>query len=124
MYEEYPAHRTSRQVAGAPVTDDIFKCALQPVERALAKGVYGSHTEEISGRLDDLRRIFPTGVCNYNEQDLARPKEQLIPKEVPVRIAGHLIDPDYRQGKLLQEASVGEGEMQPVSVPSESMPDE
>jgi hypothetical protein len=121
---EYPAHSTSRQVAGAPVTDDIFKCALQPVERALAKGVYGSHTEEISGRLDDLRRIFPTGVCNYNEQDLARPREQLIPKEVPVRIAGHLIDPDYRQGKVLQEASVGEEEMQPVSVPPESMPDE
>ncbi|MFA0792121.1 DUF6351 family protein [Microbulbifer echini] len=122
----YPTHSTSRQVAGGPVTDDVFKCALQPVERALAKGIYGSHTEEISGRIDDLRRIFPTGVCNYNEQDLARPKEPLIPQEVPVRIAGHLIDPDYRQGKLLQGANVGEGEVKPapVSVPAENLTDE
>ncbi|GAA5444825.1 hypothetical protein Misp06_03017 [Microbulbifer sp. NBRC 101763] len=122
---EYPIHSTSRQVAGAPITDDIFKCALQPVERALAKGVYGPHTEEITGRIDDLLRIFPTGVCNFNEQDLARPKEQLIPMEIPVKIAGHLIDPDYRQGKIMQEVSVDEVDVMaaPVSAPSEEAQD-
>ncbi|WP_413662465.1 DUF6351 family protein [Microbulbifer sp. CNSA002] len=118
----YPIHSTSRQVAGAPVTDDVFKCALQPVERALAKGIYGPFTEEISSRVADLKRIFPTGVCNYNEQDLARPKEQLIPRGIPVKIAGHLLDPDYRQGKVLQGASTEEAEMRgvPVSLPDES----
>ncbi|MDP5210506.1 DUF6351 family protein [Microbulbifer sp. 2205BS26-8] len=120
----YPIYSTARQVAGAPVTDDVFKCALQPIERALAKGIYGSHTEEIAGRVEDLRRIFPTGVCNYNEQDVARPREQFIPKEIPVKIAGHLIDPDYRQGKMLQEARVGEGEIghTPVSLSDEVNP--
>ncbi|MFA0813423.1 DUF6351 family protein [Microbulbifer epialgicus] len=123
---EYPIHSTARQVAGAPITDDIFKCALQPIERALAKGLYGPHTEEITGRIDDLQRIFPTGVCNYNEQDLARPRDQLIPKEIPVKIAGHLIDPDYRQGKVLQEVSADEAEVRsaPVYLPTGGAPDQ
>jgi len=93
---EYPIYRTSRQVAGAPITDDIFKCALQPVERALTQGLYAPYTEEIAAHLDEMRRIFPTGVCNYAEPDVGRPAERLIPGNKPVEIAGHLFKPDYR----------------------------
>ena len=94
--QAYPIYRTPRQVAGAPITDDVFKCALEPVEQALAQGAYGGRTEAVAERINDLQRIFPTGVCNYSLPGLARPSEDLIPVAEPVRIAGHLIMPDYR----------------------------
>ncbi|MEW5250269.1 DUF6351 family protein [Microbulbifer sp. 2201CG32-9] len=94
--QAFPIYRTSRQVAGAPISDDIFKCARQSVARALANGVYGALTEAVGERIEDMQRIFPTGVCNYNRPDLARPAEDLIPSPGPVRIAGQLVEPDYR----------------------------
>ncbi|MCX2780437.1 DUF6351 family protein [Microbulbifer thermotolerans] len=113
----YPIYSTPRQVAGAPITGDVFKCALQPVERAIAKGIYGAYTEEIAARIDDMRRIFPSGVCNYNQPDIARPKEELIPGERPVEIAGHLIKPDYRRPiDQLAEEDSKEVEPQPLPV--------
>lgn len=119
---EYPIHSTSREVAGGPITGDVFKCALQPVERALAKGIYGEHTEEIAAHIDDMRRIFPTGVCNYNQPDLARPSEDLIPARAPVKIAGHLIEPDYRQpiDQVVEEKPVEgkEPKLVPVALPA------
>ncbi|WP_323844025.1 DUF6351 family protein [Microbulbifer magnicolonia] len=115
--QEYPIYSTPRQVAGAPVTGDIFKCALQPVEQALAKGIYGNYTKEIAAHIDDMQRIFPAGVCNYDQPDLARPAEDLIPGESPVRIAGHMIEPDYRQPvDRLADEKRKELEAQPVSV--------
>ncbi|SDZ78547.1 DUF6351 family protein [Microbulbifer marinus] len=114
--QEYPIYSTSRQVAGAPITDDVFKCALQPVERAVAKGIYGPYTEQIAEHINDMQRIFPTGVCNYSQPDLARPEGDLIPGENPVRIAGHMIEPDYRQPTDQLADDVDEAEPQPVSV--------
>lgn len=93
--KEYPAFSTSRQVAGGPITDDVFKCALQPVERALAKGTYGQHTADIAEHIVQMRKIFPTGVCNYNLPDQGRPLV-LITDDSPVTIAGQKIAPDYR----------------------------
>jgi len=114
--QAYPIYSTPRQVAGAPLTGDIFKCALQPVERALAKGTYGSHTREIAAHIDDMRRIFPTGVCNYSQPDLARPDEDLIPGSSPVKIAGQLIEPDYRQS-IDQLATEKPGKVEPQPLP-------
>nr|WP_284500542.1 DUF6351 family protein [Microbulbifer sp. GX H0434] len=94
---KYPIYSTPRQVAGGPITGDVFKCALQPIPRALAKGAYGPYSREIADHIEDMERIFPTGVCNYNQPDIARPTADLIPGKAPVEIAGQSITPDYRR---------------------------
>ena len=121
--QAYPIYSTSRQVAGAPITGDIFKCALQPVRRALAKGEYGDFTEEVAAHIEDMERVFPSGVCNYNQPDIARPTEDLIPGTTPVSIAGHMIAPDYRQptDRLAEdEPQRPEERPVPVSLPGDS----
>lgn len=122
---EYPIHSTPRQAAGAPITGDIFKCALQPIERALAKGTYGTASEDIARHIVEMGRIFPTGVCNYNYPDQGRPKDNLIPGTAPVTIAGHRIAPDYRlpDKGYVQGPAPGKAEQLelplPVSLPGE-----
>ncbi|WP_193164303.1 DUF6351 family protein [Microbulbifer hainanensis] len=101
--QEYPIYSTSRQVAGAPISGDVFKCALQPVERAVSKGLYGSHTGEVIARMDEMHRIFPDGVCDYSQPDPMRPQDLLIPGDTPVNIAGHLFEPDYRPQRVQNE---------------------
>lgn len=71
----YPRYKTSREVAGAGVTGDIFKCHLQPVAAAIANGVYGEVDMRPYRR--QLERIFPDGVCDYSRGDLARPGDLL-----------------------------------------------
>ncbi|WP_193163996.1 DUF6351 family protein [Microbulbifer hainanensis] len=119
--QQYPIYSTSRQVAGAPITGDVFKCALQPVKTALVEGIYGEHTRDIAAHIEDMERIFPTGVCNYNQPDLARPKEALIHDAGPVKIAGQMIEPDYRQlgGQLATDGEEDERPV-PVSLPAKS----
>ena len=92
----YPIYSTPRQMAGAPITGDVFKCALQPLERAIAKDSYGARTTEIVQHIDDMRRIFPDGVCNYNQPGVGRPKEPLLPLGGTVTIAGQQVNTDYR----------------------------
>ena len=47
---------------------------LQPVERALAQGLYGAW-EPSAGDVDRLNAIFPSGVCDYSKGDLMVPPE-------------------------------------------------
>ncbi|MFP4552548.1 MAG: DUF6351 family protein [Actinomycetota bacterium] len=70
--EEFHVFSTSRIVAGGPISGDVFKCALQPVEEAIAAGVYGS-VEFEAEELARLKEIFPTGVCDYSQGDARRP---------------------------------------------------
>ena len=116
--QQYPIYSTPRQMAGAPITGDVFKCALQPVERALAKDAYGPATAAIVERIDDLRRIFPEGVCNYNAPDVGRPKDRLFQLGGDVIIAGHPVSADYRQlpDEIAQESEPEQEEMQPTPV--------
>ncbi|WP_111657978.1 DUF6351 family protein [Isoalcanivorax indicus] len=68
----FPIYTTSRIVAGAPIQGDFFKCALKPVQTALADGTYGDwapSAEEITR----LEAIFPDGVCDYSQLDVGRP---------------------------------------------------
>ncbi|MCK2217548.1 DUF6351 family protein [Actinomadura sp. ATCC 31491] len=60
----FPLYGTSRTVAGGPLEGGVYKCRLQPVGRAVARGLYGSWrpTPEERARLE---QIFPTGVCDY-----------------------------------------------------------
>ncbi|KAA1191852.1 hypothetical protein F0M18_09990 [Pseudohalioglobus sediminis] len=64
--EQFPVYSTSRIVAGAPITGDVFKCELQPVAQAIERGLYGDWmpTEE---QVATLEAIFPEGVCDYPE---------------------------------------------------------
>jgi len=62
--QAFPIHSTSRIVAGAPITGDVFKCALQPLADALGGGVYGD-VQFDQTQLATLSAIFPDGVCDY-----------------------------------------------------------
>lgn len=68
----FPIHSTSRVVAGGPFDQDMFKCRLQPVDRAVARGGYGSWRPGAAERAR-LKQIFPTGVCDYTKPPVGRP---------------------------------------------------
>jgi hypothetical protein len=59
--ELYPAHRTPRLVAGAPLTDDIMKCQLKPIDPKDYKVTL------TAAELGELSAIFPGGVCDYSK---------------------------------------------------------
>lgn len=56
----YPIHGDSRIAAGAPLAEDILKCALNPVD---PKDYIHPLTPD---QLVRLKTIFPSGVCNYS----------------------------------------------------------
>ena len=56
----YPSNSVPRGVAGAPVSADIAKCQLKPIDPADYKVTFAP--EEMAR----LRRIFPDGVCDWS----------------------------------------------------------
>jgi hypothetical protein len=70
--EQFPTYSTSRIVAGAPITGDVFKCALQGIDQAVAAGVYGPVVFSAEQRAN-LAAIFPDGVCDHTQGDARRP---------------------------------------------------
>ncbi len=70
--QEMPVYSTSRIVAGAPITGDIFKCHLMSIDDAIAAGVYGGVVFD-AGQRAQLDAIFPTGVCDHSKGDARRP---------------------------------------------------
>jgi hypothetical protein len=70
--QEFPLHSTSRIVAGGPLRGGVYKCRLQSVTRALARGLYGSWRPS-GAEVQRLKEIFPTGVCDYSKADVGRP---------------------------------------------------
>jgi hypothetical protein len=70
--QEFPLHSTSRIVAGGPLRGGVYKCALQPVDDAIASGLYGPWTPS-PAEVARLKEIFPTGVCDYGQGDVGRP---------------------------------------------------
>ncbi len=64
--ERFEIYSTSRMVAGGPITGDVYKCALQSVDEAVAKGLYGDW-EPDAVDVARLKEIFPTGVCDYTQ---------------------------------------------------------
>jgi hypothetical protein len=73
--QRFPIYSSSRIVAGAPLEGGIYRCALAPVEKAVADGVYQpwSPTAE---QVTILKKIFPQGVCDYSRPDQARPRQR------------------------------------------------
>ncbi|MBF8188387.1 hypothetical protein ITP53_22180 [Nonomuraea sp. K274] len=62
--QRFPLYSTTRVVAGGPLEGGVYKCRLQPVDRAIAKGLYGDWRPTRDERAR-LKQIFPTGVCDY-----------------------------------------------------------
>jgi hypothetical protein len=59
----YPAYSTPRQVAGAPVANDVISCRLRGLSAA-------DYLVEFSlEQVAELVSIFPTGVCDWNAPD-------------------------------------------------------
>ena len=57
----FPFDADARLAAGAPASDDVFKCSLKPVD---AKDYKQAPTAE---QLNQLARLFPEGVCDYSK---------------------------------------------------------
>lgn len=71
----FPRNKTSREIAGAGVAGDIFKCQLQSVDSAIARGLYGDR--DMRPYRARLAEIFPAGVCDYSLADMGRPQNLL-----------------------------------------------
>jgi hypothetical protein len=69
---KFPIYSTSRRIAGGPIEQSYFKCALQPVDEAIAKGLYGTWTPSTT-ETQQLKAIFPQGVCDYTKPDVGLP---------------------------------------------------
>jgi hypothetical protein len=57
----YPVHSEPRLVAGAPLTNDVIKCQLKPIDYSDYRG---SLSDEQKVR---LKAIFPLGVCDFSK---------------------------------------------------------
>jgi hypothetical protein len=64
----WPYYGNPRMAAGAPLTNDVMKCALKPLDRT--DPTYGSpsFTDAQWARLE---AAFPTGVCDWSRPDVA-----------------------------------------------------
>jgi hypothetical protein len=57
----FPTTTDPRIAAGGPMTDDVFKCTLKPVDMADYK------VAPTAAQLASLKTIFPAGVCDYTK---------------------------------------------------------
>jgi hypothetical protein len=70
--EVFELYSTSRIVAGGPIEGGIFKCALQSVDSAFEKGLYGDW-QPTPEQYFMLQVTFPQGVCDYSKPDAGKP---------------------------------------------------
>jgi hypothetical protein len=59
--QTYPYYKDPRLVAGSPATDDVFKCALKPVQAT------DYNPPLSSAQVAALSSIFPNGVCDFGK---------------------------------------------------------
>jgi len=64
----YPSYPSPRMVAGGPVTNDILKCQLKPVDFSDYRATI---SEEEKTRLN---AIFPAGVCDWTKPGVEQRK--------------------------------------------------
>jgi hypothetical protein len=62
----YPVHSEPRLVAGAPLTNDVMKCQLKPINFAEYKVAF---TDVQKAR---MKTVFPTGVCDFSKPGVAQ----------------------------------------------------
>ncbi len=73
----YPTYSNIRVQAGGPWAGSIFKCGRIPVSDAIKAGLYGD--KPMQGYQQKLENIFPDGVCDYTQGDIAKPDLGLTP---------------------------------------------
>jgi hypothetical protein len=61
-----------RMVAGGPLSDDVIKCRLKPVDPS----DYARTLSE--GQLAELRRIFPGGVCDWSRPGVGEVRRSML----------------------------------------------
>ena len=64
----FPLHSEVRLVAGAPWTDDVFKCQLKPIRMTNYKVAFSA------GQQARLKRLFPAGVCDFSKPGVGQVK--------------------------------------------------
>ena len=69
----YPIHANPRMEAGDSISGHRFKCALQSVAAALDAGLYAP--ADMRPYRAQLEQIFPQGVCDYRQGDVAWPDD-------------------------------------------------
>jgi hypothetical protein len=62
----FPTTTDPRIAAGGPMTDDVFKCTLKPVDTKDYK------TVPSADQLAKLKAIFPDGVCDYTKSGVGQ----------------------------------------------------
>jgi hypothetical protein len=62
----YPVHSEPRLVAGAPLTNDVLKCQLKPIDYSEYKA---SFSDAQKAR---MAAIFPAGVCDFSKPGLGQ----------------------------------------------------
>lgn len=67
----HPPTSSARIQAGDSYQGEVLKCALQPIEQAIAAGLYDPI--DMTPHLAELKAIFPDGVCDYNQQPVGKP---------------------------------------------------
>ena len=71
--DRFPIYSSSRRQAGGPYEGGVWKCQLQPVNRAIRAGVYGDWAPTADERAR-LEQVFPDGVCDWDKPDAGRPR--------------------------------------------------
>jgi hypothetical protein len=57
----YPVHSEPRLVAGAPLTNDVLKCQLKPINYSEYKVPF------TAAQKSRMAAIFPAGVCDFSK---------------------------------------------------------
>ncbi len=57
----YPLHLEPRLIAGAPVTNDVMKCQLKPVDFSEYKVKFSKAQQA------KMKKVFPDGVCDWSK---------------------------------------------------------
>jgi len=66
----YPVYATPRIASGAPLTDDVLKCQLKPLDPK----EYGQSLT--ADQIERLKRVFPDGVCDYSKPGVGQQPEK------------------------------------------------
>jgi hypothetical protein len=64
----YPTFPSPRMVAGGPMTNDVLKCQLKPID------VHDYRVEFTEGEKERLAAIFPEGVCDWTKPGVEQRK--------------------------------------------------
>lgn len=64
--QAFPIYSSPRMVAGESIRGDTFKCKLKPLAKAYADGTYAPSIRFSDAQKAWLAKIFPQGVCDYN----------------------------------------------------------